>query len=353
MHKRLKLAYEQIRCDPHQQAGAYSEMTRAKNYALIGAAGYVAPRHLRAIKETGGRLAAAVDPSDSVGVIDSYFPEARFFTEFERFDRYVDLVRRQGEKIDFVSICSPNYLHDAHVRFALRSHADAICEKPLVLNPWNLDGLVNLQQETGKAVYAILQLRLHPSIIALREKIASESSSRIYDVELTYVTARGLWYYTSWKGDETKSGGIATNIGVHFFDMLHYVFGNLRKNVLHHKAVDCAAGYLEYDRARVRWFLSLNARDLPENLAQQKVTHRSITVDGQEIEFSEGFTDLHVASYRHVLSGHGFRLHEAQPSIEIVSAIRTMSIERDTGELHPYVAKLERDQDRYSHDWPV
>jgi UDP-N-acetyl-2-amino-2-deoxyglucuronate dehydrogenase len=324
-----------------------------KSYALIGAAGFVAPRHLRAMKETGGVLKAAVDRSDSVGVIDSYFPEARFFTEFERFDRHIDLTRRQGHKVDYVSICSPNYLHDAHARFALRSHADAICEKPLVLDPWNIDGLSELEKDTGQSVFTILQLRLHPAIIALREKIASEPKSKVHDVELTYITSRGLWYYTSWKGDETKSGGIATNIGVHFYDMLSFVFGDLRENIVHRRAMDCAAGYLEYDRARVRWFLSINARDLPEPVAKSKKTYRSVTVDGEEIEFSDGFTDLHIASYQRVLKGQGFRLPDVRPSIETVAAIRTKAIDKTLGQVHPFVAQLDRDRDRYEHGWPV
>lgn len=324
-----------------------------KSYALIGAAGFVAPRHLRAMKETGGVLKAAVDRSNSVGVIDSYFPDARFFTEFERFDRHIDLMRRQGHKVDYVSICSPNYLHDAHVRFALRSHADAICEKPLVLNPWNIDGLAELEKDTSRSVFTILQLRLHPAIIALREKIASEPKSKVHDVELTYITSRGLWYYTSWKGEETKSGGIATNIGVHFYDMLSFVFGDLRENIVHHRAMDCAAGYLEYDRARVRWFLSINARDLPELAAKSKKTYRSVTVDGEEIEFSEGFADLHIASYRQVLKGQGFRLADVRPSIETVAAIRSKAIDKALGQVHPFVAQLDRDRDRYEHGWPV
>lgn len=323
------------------------------NYALIGAGGYVAPRHMRAIKETGGVLKAALDPSDSVGVMDTFFPDARFFTEFERFDRHVDLMRRRGERIDVFSICSPNYMHDAHVRFALRSHADAICEKPLVLNPWNIEGIADLEADTGQCVYTILQLRLHPAIIALREKVAAGPKRKVHEVELTYITSRGRWYYTSWKGDETKSGGIATNIGVHFYDMLSFVFGDLKQNVVHHRANDCAAGYLEYERARVRWFLSINARDLPDGVAQEKRTYRSITVDGSEIEFSEGFTDLHVASYRHVLSGKGFRINEVRPSIETVAAIRTMAIEQDAVSPHPFLARLRTEQGRYDHGLPV
>lgn len=324
-----------------------------KSYALIGAAGYVAPRHLRAIKETGGVLQAAVDCSDSVGVIDSYFPNARFFTQFERFDRHIDLIRRRGQTVDFISICSPNHLHDAHVRFALRSHADAICEKPLVLNPWNIDGLAEMEQETGQRVFTVLQLRLHPAIIALRQKIAAEPTGRRHEVELTYITSRGLWYYTSWKGDDTKSGGIATNIGVHFYDMLSFVFGTRRRNVVHHRAIDCASGYLEYDRARVRWFLSINARDLPVNVAGKGRTYRSITVDGEEVEFSEGFTDLHSESYHDILAGGGFRLDDVRPSIETVSAIRTAPIEPDWNKAHPFLEKVIRDERRYADGMPI
>lgn len=325
---------------------------KSTTFALIGVAGYIAPRHLRAIKETGGSLKAALDPSDSVGVIDSYFPDARFFTEFERFDRYVDLTRRQGRKIDYVSICSPNYLHDAHARFALRAHADAICEKPVVLNPWNIDGLEQMESDTGQRVFTILQLRLHPAIMALRDSIASARTRRMHDVQLTYITSRGRWYYTSWKGDEAKSGGIATNIGVHFYDMLSFVFGPVRENVVHHRAMDCAAGYLECERARVRWFLSINARDLPDSISRQKRTCRSITVDGREIEFSDGFTDLHVASYQQILAGRGFRLGDVRPSIETVAAIRTQPIELTRGESHPFLDRL-NDNERYLHGWPV
>lgn len=328
-------------------------MSTSKSFALIGAAGYIAPRHLRAIKDLGGSLKAALDPSDSVGVIDSYFPDAKFFTEFERFDRFVDLSRRQGENIDYVSICSPNYLHDAHVRFALRSHADAICEKPLALNPWNIDGLADVEADTGQKVHTILQLRLHPAIQALKAKIDAEPAGKIHDVDLTYITSRGLWYYTSWKGQEDKSGGIATNIGVHFFDMLTHVFGALKENVVHHRAIDFASGYLAYERARVRWFLSINARDLPAEIAEQKKTYRSITVDGEEIEFSDGFTDLHLASYREILAGRGFGLQEVRPSVETVAAIRTQAIDTSRGTPHPFLAKSTGHGERYEHGWPV
>jgi UDP-N-acetyl-2-amino-2-deoxyglucuronate dehydrogenase len=293
------------------------------------------------------------DVSDSVGIMDSFFPDARFFTEFERFDRYVDHRRRQGDKIDIVTVCSPNYLHDAHVRFALRSGADAICEKPLVLNPWNIDGLAQMEKETGRRIHTILQLRLHPAIIALREQVRSGKGQRIHDVDLTYITSRGRWYYTSWKGDDAKSGGIATNIGVHFYDMLSFVFGALKQNVVHHRAMDCASGYLEYERARVRWFLSINMRDVPPAIAEKQRTFRSITMDGKEIEFSEGFTDLHNASYREILAGRGFALDEVRPSIETVSHIRTAPIQLDRGERHPFLPRVLGDNGRYQHGWPV
>ena len=252
-----------------------------------------------------------------------------------------------------MSICSPNYLHDAHVRFALRSRADAICEKPLVLNPWNIGGLEELERETGQNVFTILQLRLHPSIIALKEKIASEPKSKLHDVKLTYITSRGRWYFASWKGDEAKSGGIATNIGVHFYDMLSFVFGDLRENIVYHRAIDCAAGYLESDRARVHWFLSINTRDLPEAVAASRKTYRSITIDGEEIKFSDGFTDLHIASYQQVLKGRGFRLADLRPSIETVATIRTKDVDKSFDQVHPCIAKLKLDQHRCGHGWPV
>ena len=292
-------------------------------FALIGAAGYVAPRHMKAIKEVGGDLVAAFDPADSVGVIDSHFPDARFFTEFERFDRHIDKLRRANDKVDYVAICSPNYLHDAHVRFALRSDADAICEKPLVLNPWNLDGLQEMEQQTGKRVHTILQLRLHPAILALKERIDDEPADKIFDVDLTYITSRGGWYHVSWKGDEAKSGGIASNIGVHFFDMLEFVFGNLKANHVHLHTPTHAGGYLEYERARVRWFLSVDRNDLPAHTPEGQTTYRSITVDGEEVEFSGGFVDLHTAVYQEILSGRGFGIEEARPAIEFVHTIRS------------------------------
>lgn len=323
------------------------------SFALIGTAGYIAPRHLRAIADNGCILKAAVDPSDSVGIMDSYFPDVRYFTEFERFDRYVDRCRRQGEAINYVSICSPNYLHDAHIRFALRSGADAICEKPLVLNPWNIDGIAEVEKDTGRKVNTILQLRLHPAIIALREKVQSGPPGKVHNVDLTYIASRGRWYYISWKGNESKSGGIATNIGVHFFDMLSFVFGELKTNIAHHRAMDCASGYLEYERARVRWFLSINARDLPPEIAAKQRTYRSITLDGDEVEFSEGFTDLHTLSYRAILEGKGFPIEAVRPSIETVAYIRNAPIEFDKGERHHFLANVLADEGRYERGFPV
>jgi len=294
-----------------------------KNFALIGAAGYIAPRHMRAIKDTGHNLVAAFDKNDSVGVIDSYFPEADFFTEFERFDRHLDKLKRSGTQIDYVSICSPNYLHDAHIRFGLRIGADVICEKPLVLNPWNIESLKEAEVETGRRVNTILQLRLHPALLALKEKIQHERTGKLYDINLTYITSRGKWYFTSWKGDLPKSGGIATNIGVHFYDMLVWLFGPVKQNIVHIHTHDRAAGYLGLEKAHVRWFLSINDETLPEAVKKAgQRTYRSITVDGGEIEFSGGFTDLHTLSYEAILKGEGFRLDDAATSIQIVHDIR-------------------------------
>lgn len=307
-------------------------------FALIGASGYIAPRHMRAIRDVQGRLVAAVDPRDSVGVIDSYFPDADFFVEFERFDRHLDKLRRKGEGVDYVSICSPNYLHDAHMRFALRGGAHAICEKPLVLNPWNLDGLEEIERDTGKRVATILQLRLHPAIIGLRDRVAKRSDV-IHDVDLTYITSRGRWYQVSWKGDTQKSGGVATNIGVHFFDMLTFVFGPVLNVVVHHADAERVSGYLECAQARVRWFLSIDQNDLPQEAKGVNTTYRSISVDGTEIEFSEGFTDLHTLNYREILRGNVFGLSDVRPSIEVVSAVRTASANPHSGERHPFVEK--------------
>ena len=312
-----------------------------KRFALIGAAGFVAPRHMRAIADNGGVLVAAMDRSDSVGVIDSHFPDADYFTEFERLDRHLHLIRRQGEGVDYVAVCSPNYLHDSHVRFAMRSGADAICEKPLVLNPWNIDGLADVEQETGRKVSTILQLRLHPSVNELRRRVLDSPPETRFDVDLTYITSRGKWYLMSWKGDESKSGGIATNIGVHFYDMLHYVFGELRENVLHHASPTAAGGYLEYEKARVRWFLSIDAATLPAPVREAGGrTYRSVRVDGEEFEFSGGFEALHTASYEHILAGNGFGLEDNRVAIETVAAIRTAAPEPRRGEVHPFVAAL-------------
>jgi len=313
-----------------------------KNFALIGAAGYVAPRHMKAIRDTGNRLVAAYDPSDSVGVIDSYFPDADFFVEFERFDRHIDKRHRRhdGSGVDYVSICSPNYLHDAHARFALRSDADAICEKPLVLNPWNLDGLREMEEDTGHRVNAILQLRLHPAIVELRDRYTSESTDSKHEVDLTYITSRGNWYLASWKGDRRRSGGIATNIGVHFYDMLHYLFGEVQDNRVHELSPRRAAGYIEYERARVRWLLSIDASDLPAGTVEAgERTYRSITVDGAEVEFSGGFTDLHTRSYEEILAGRGFSLDDARVAIETVAAIREGRPVAPAGDAHPRLEK--------------
>ena len=315
-------------------------MTQPLPFALIGAAGFVAPRHMKAIRETGNALVAALDPNDSVGIIDSYFPKADFFTEFERFDRHVDKLRRKGRKVEYVSICSPNYLHDAHIRFALRSQAHAICEKPLVLNPWNVDALEEIEAESGHRVFNILQLRLHPSIIALKESIAAAGPG-MHDVDLTYLTSRGHWYQTSWKGQIEKSGGIASNIGVHFYDMLTWVFGPVETSTVHLNQAECAAGTLQLKNARVRWFLSINAEHLPEaQKAKGQRTYRSITVNGEEVEFSEGFTDLHTASYQHILSGQGFGLAEGRTAVEIVHQIRNAPLAALTGDYHPFCRKV-------------
>lgn len=311
---------------------------------MIGAAGYIAPRHMKAIKETGNNLVAALDKSDSVGVIDSYFPDTEFFVEYERFDRHIDLLKREGTRVDYISIASPNYLHDSHIRFALRQGAHAICEKPLVLNPHNIDALKVVQEETGKKIHNILQLRLHPSIIGLKEQVALEITkdpNKVFDVDLTYVTSRGNWYYASWKGDDSKSGGIATNIGVHFYDMLGWVFGDIKKNEIHVKQPDANAGYLEFEHARVRWFLSINSDHLPPEVkASSQTTYRSIMVDGMELEFSGGFNDLHTVSYQQILSGNGFSLDEARKSIEIVSEIRNKGITNRPSDMHPYLNKV-------------
>ncbi|MBK9291877.1 MAG: Gfo/Idh/MocA family oxidoreductase [Bacteroidetes bacterium] len=304
-----------------------SHPTTPLRFALIGAAGYIAPRHMKAIRDTGNTLVAALDPFDSVGIIDSYFPDAQFFIEPERFDRHLDKLRRKGsDKVDYVSICSPNYLHDAHIRMALRNQAHAICEKPLVLNPWNLDALAEIERETGKRIYTILQLRLHPAVQALRRQVQDAPPGKVFNVQLEYITSRGCWYQYSWKGNLEKSGGIATNIGVHFFDMLSWIFGEVKENVLEQHTHDRAAGRLRLEKAEVSWFLSINAETLPNEVKQQgKTTYRSLSIDDQEFEFSEGFTDLHTQSYKQILEGGGFGLDDARPSISLVHDIRVQA----------------------------
>ncbi len=316
-----------------------------KNFALIGAAGYIAPRHMKAIKETGNELVVAYDPYDGIGIMDSNFPKADFFTEFERFESFVDEKQRENKiKIDYVAITTPNYLHKHHIGFALRSGADAICEKPLVLTPGDIDHLLSIEKATGKKVYNILQLRLHDSIIALKEKIAKELESnpdKVYDIDLTYLTSRGKWYFESWKGDEEKSGGIASNIGVHFFDMLSWIFGENEENVVHIKRPDVNAGYMKLKNANVRWFLSVNYDYIPEDVRDSgKTTFRSIEVDGEEFEFSEGFTDLHTTSYKHILNNGGFGLEEARNSINIVSNIRSLTPVSLDEKAHPFCSKV-------------
>lgn len=310
------------------------------NFALMGVGGYIAVRHLKAIKETGNQLIASLDPKDSVGIIDSYFPDSNFFVEFERFDRHIEKLRRKGDKIDYVTICSPNYLHDAHVRFALRVGANAICEKPIVLNPWNIDALKELEEESESKIFNILQLRLHPSIIELKERIEKQKD-KVHDVDLTYITSRGKWYHVSWKGDIEKSGGIATNIGVHFFDMLSWIFGEVQDNIVHLHAKDKAAGLLILKNARVRWFLSLDFNDIPLQVREQGIrTYRVLSIDKEEFEFSKGFTDLHTKSYENILAGEGFGLNDARQSIEIVHHIRNTAPVGIKGDYHPYCNNL-------------
>jgi UDP-N-acetyl-2-amino-2-deoxyglucuronate dehydrogenase len=324
----------------HLIVGANKELP-SKKFALIGVAGYVAVRHLRAIKETGNVLVSALDKADNVGILDSYFPQANFFIEFERFDRHIDKLRRQGTKIDYVSICSPNYLHDSHIRFALRNNADAICEKPVVLNPWNIDALKLIEEETGRNVTTILQLRLHPSISALKKTVEEGPADKVYDIDLTYITSRGRWYAISWKGDVPKSGGIATNIGIHFFDMLTWVFGGVKENIVHLLEQNKAAGFLALERARVRWFLSIDINDVPQHLIDKGLrTYRSIEIDGAEVEFSEGFSDLHTESYRRILAGRGFSLEDSRTSIEIAYAIRNAKLSGTKGIYHPMLDKI-------------
>ncbi len=308
-----------------------------KNFGLIGVAGFIAVRHLRAIKETGNNLVAALDKFDSVGLLDHYFPKADFFTEFERFDRHFDKLKRLGEKIDFVSICTPNYLHDSHIRFALRQGTDAICEKPLVLNPWNLEALAEIERETGGKVFNVLQLRLHPVIKKLKDDVDNDPMGKSYDIDLTYIASRGNWYDISWKGNIQKSGGVATDIGVHFFDMLTWIFGDVKENVVHISEPRRAAGFLGLEKARVRWFLSIDPADLPQNIkAKGQRTYRSILINNNELEFSEGFTELHNKSYEEILKSNGFGIHEACKSIEAVFSIRNSTPIGLKGHYHPF-----------------
>jgi len=307
-----------------------------KNFGLIGVAGYIAIRHLRAIKETGNNLLASLDRFDCVGLLDGFFPNSDFFVEFERFDRHFDKLKRTGTKIDYVSICSPNYLHDSHIRFALRHHAEAICEKPIVLNPWNIDALQEIENETGHNIYTILQLRLHPKIAELREKIKNGPKNKVYNIDLSYITSRGNWYFISWKGDIQKSGGVATNIGIHFFDMLGWIFGDTTKNIVHISQPNKAAGYLELENARVRWFLSIDYNDLPESSKESgKRTYRSIVIEGEEIEFSEGFGELHTLAYKEILNGNGFGLRDARQSVITAFTIRNSNPVGLVGDYHP------------------
>ncbi len=315
----------------------------SKNFGIIGVAGYIAPRHLKAIKETGNRLVCALDTNDSVGILDSYFDDVRFFTEFERFDRYVEKLRRhnKGNQLDYISICSPNYLHDAHARFALRVGADTICEKPVVLNPWNIDALQEMEQETGKRVYTVLQLRLLPPLIALKEQIEKNPPKTKKEICLTYITSRGPWYLVSWKGQLERSGGLTTNIGIHFFDMLIWIFGKVEHSEVHLNFPTKAAGYLELEHARVQWLLSIDKNDLPSECREKgKRTYRSITIDGEEIEFSEGFTDLHTEVYRRTLAGQGFGLEDTRPSIALAHNIRNANPIGIKAISHPLLKRL-------------
>jgi UDP-N-acetyl-2-amino-2-deoxyglucuronate dehydrogenase len=312
------------------------------NFALIGAGGYIAPRHLTAIRDTGNKLVAALDPNDSVGILDRYSFDVSFFTEFERFDRFADKLRRKGEdqRLHWVSVCSPNYLHDAHIRFALRIHAHALCEKPLVLEPWNLDALQELEDESGCMVRTVLQLRVHQQLIALRERLLAEKSTARHKVDLTYITSRGRWYHVSWKGQEDRSGGVATNIGIHFFDLLIWLFGDVQHAEVHLSSSERAAGWLELERADVRWFLSIDRSDLPPDTVDSgKTTFRSIRVDGSEVEFSEGFTDLHTEIYKESLAGRGFGLADARASIELAHKIRYAPVSIVTEHAHPLLTK--------------
>ena len=294
-----------------------------KNFVLIGASGYIAPRHMKAIKETGNNLIAAFDPYDGIGIMDSYFPDASFFTEFERFDRYLDMIKRTGQQIDYVCICSPNYLHDAHIRFGLKLGCDVICEKPIVLNPWNIDSLIQVEKETSNKVHAILQLRLHPSIISLRDKIIKSSNDKIFNVNLKYITSRGKWYHHSWKGDYDKSGGILSNIGIHFFDMLIWIFGDVIDVKKEFEDKSTAKGVIVLEKAKVNWFLSVDYENIPKEVKDKGLrTYRSLKIEDDEIEFSTGFTDLHTQSYERIINNQSFSLKDTYKAIELVSKLR-------------------------------
>lgn len=317
----------------------------SKIFGLIGVGGYIAPRHLQAIKHIGGELRCAIDKSDSVGILDMFFPQADFFTEFERFDRHIDKLRRNGTPLDFVSICSPNYLHDSHIRFALRNGANAICEKPLVLNPWNLKALEEIEKESNHRIYTILQLRLHPSVVALKARIKNElerDPQKVFDIDLSYIVARGKWYFYSWKGDESKSGGIASNIGVHFFDMLVWIFGELQQSIVHIATPSTMSGFIDLKHARVRWFLSVDETLLPD-FARDKRMYRSLILQGEEFDFSDGFGDLHTKSYEEILKGRGFGCAESYQSIELIHSIRQSKPLGLKGEFHPLNLKLKKD----------
>ncbi len=315
----------------------------SKNFAITGVAGFVAPRHLKAIRDTGNNLVAAVDPNDSVGIIDSYFPDAKFFSEFERFDRHLEKLRRQGDdrRVSYVSICSPNYLHDAHARFALRIGADAICEKPVVLNPWNIDALQELEEEYKQRIFTVLQLRVHPALLELKKKADAEKHDKKHEIELTYITSRGAWYLVSWKGQTERSGGLATNIGIHFFDLLIWLYGGVEHSEVHHSSPRRACGFVELKNANVRWFLSIERDDLPQDTAKLgHPTFRSITVDGSEIEFSGGFTDLHTVVYQETLAGRGFSLEDARPSVALAHDIRNVKPIGVNERAHPLARRL-------------
>lgn len=315
-------------------------MEKVKQFALMGAAGYIAPRHFKAIKETGNNLLAAVDPFDSVGIMDSFFPECSFFKEFELFDRHLSKAKADGHGVDFLSVCSPDYMHDAHIRYGLKIGANVISEKPLVLNPWNLDSLEKAESDSGKKIFTILQMRYHQSIIALKKMVDEGPKDKIYDMDLTYITSRGNWFFTSWKGNVHQSGGIATNIGIHFYDMLYWIFGEVKKNVVHVKTHDRVAGFIEFERARVRYFLSINDATLPSEItAKGQRIYRSFNIEGKEIEFTDGFSDLHTESYKEIFAGGGFGIKEARKSIQIVYDIRNSVPIGLKGDYHPFAAK--------------